>query len=82
MGPSRRHLTSNRPGYIGLEAAAVRPRMGVSVTLLERAPRVLARIAGAELSISYEAEHRARHCTPDRGRRRCGHNAWANTFAP
>jgi 3-phenylpropionate/trans-cinnamate dioxygenase ferredoxin reductase subunit len=46
-------------GYIGLEAAAVLTRMGCQVTLLEAAPRVLARVAGPELSAFYEGEHRA-----------------------
>lgn len=46
-------------GYIGLEAAAVLTKMGCHVTLLEALPRVLARVAGPELSAFYEAEHRA-----------------------
>ena len=46
-------------GYIGLEAAAVLTKLGKSVTLLEALPRVLARVAGEELSAFYEAEHRA-----------------------
>jgi 3-phenylpropionate/trans-cinnamate dioxygenase ferredoxin reductase subunit len=46
-------------GYIGLEAAAVLTKLGCKVTLLEALPRVLARVAGEELSTFYEAEHRA-----------------------
>ncbi|EIZ79174.1 DdmA1 [Novosphingobium sp. Rr 2-17] len=46
-------------GYIGLEAAAVLSKMGLEVTLLEALPRVLARVAGEELSSFYQAEHRA-----------------------
>jgi 3-phenylpropionate/trans-cinnamate dioxygenase ferredoxin reductase subunit len=46
-------------GYIGLEAAAVLIKLGRKVTLLEVLPRVLARVAGSELSAFYEAEHRA-----------------------
>jgi 3-phenylpropionate/trans-cinnamate dioxygenase ferredoxin reductase subunit len=46
-------------GYIGLEAAAVLRKLGKQVTLLEVLPRVLARVAGEELSAFYEAEHRA-----------------------
>ncbi len=46
-------------GYIGLEAAAVLTKLGKTVTLLETLPRVLARVAGEELSRFYEAEHRA-----------------------
>jgi len=46
-------------GYIGLEAAAVLTKLGKKVTLLEALPRVLARVAGEQLSAFYEAEHRA-----------------------
>ncbi|MGN5373584.1 NAD(P)/FAD-dependent oxidoreductase [Sphingomonas hankookensis] len=47
-------------GYIGLEAAAVLTGAGRAVTVLEAAPRVLSRVAGAPLSAFYEREHRAR----------------------
>jgi 3-phenylpropionate/trans-cinnamate dioxygenase ferredoxin reductase subunit len=46
-------------GYIGLEVAAVAAKAGLSVTAIEAAPRVLARVAGPEISAFYEAEHRA-----------------------
>ncbi len=46
-------------GYIGLEAAAVLTKLGCSVTVVEALPRVLARVAGEELSRFYEAEHRS-----------------------
>ncbi len=46
-------------GYIGLEAAAVLTKLGKPVTLFETLPRVLARVAGEELSAFYEREHRA-----------------------
>lgn len=46
-------------GYIGLEAAAVLTKFGKNVVLLEALPRILARVAGPELSAFYEAEHRA-----------------------
>ncbi|MXO91544.1 NAD(P)/FAD-dependent oxidoreductase [Pontixanthobacter aquaemixtae] len=46
-------------GYIGLEAAAVLRKMGRNVVLLEALPRVLARVAGEELSAFYQEEHRA-----------------------
>ncbi len=46
-------------GYIGLEAAAVLRKLGKDVTLLEMLPRVLARVAGPQLSTFYEGEHRA-----------------------
>ncbi len=44
-------------GYIGLEAAAVLRKMGKKVTLLEALDRVLARVAGEELSTFYQDEH-------------------------
>ena len=46
-------------GYIGLEAAAVMRKMGKQVTVLEALDRVLARVAGPQLSRFYEGEHRA-----------------------
>jgi len=46
-------------GYIGLEAAAVLHKLDHKVVLLEALPRVLARVAGQELSDFYQAEHRA-----------------------
>ncbi len=45
-------------GYIGLEAAAVLNKAGKKVVLLEALDRVLARVAGVELSRFYEKEHR------------------------
>lgn len=45
-------------GYIGLEVAAVAVRHGAAVTVVEAAPRVLARVAGAEISAFYEKAHR------------------------
>lgn len=45
-------------GYIGLEAAAVLNKAGKKVVLLEALDRVLARVAGADLSRFYEKEHR------------------------
>ncbi len=53
------HVAVVGGGYIGLEAAAVLTKLGKSVTLLEALPRVLARVAGPDLSAFYEAEHRA-----------------------
>ena len=46
-------------GYIGLEAAAVLTKLGKRVVLLEALPRILARVAGEELSSFYEQDHRA-----------------------
>jgi 3-phenylpropionate/trans-cinnamate dioxygenase ferredoxin reductase subunit len=45
-------------GYIGLEAASALRKLGKEVLLLEVLPRVLARVAGEELSAFFEAEHR------------------------
>ncbi|HEX8380350.1 MAG TPA: FAD-dependent oxidoreductase [Allosphingosinicella sp.] len=47
-------------GYVGLEAAAVLRKLGKEVVLLEALDRVLARVAGPEISHFYAAEHRAR----------------------
>ncbi|HEX6374390.1 MAG TPA: FAD-dependent oxidoreductase [Allosphingosinicella sp.] len=46
-------------GYIGLEATAVLRKLGKEVVLVEALDRVLARVAGPEISHFYEAEHRA-----------------------
>lgn len=46
-------------GYIGLEAAAVLNKLGKQVVLLEALDRVLARVAGPDLSAFIEARHRA-----------------------
>jgi len=45
-------------GYIGLEAAAVLRKLGCEVTLVEMLSRLLARVAGEELSAFYAEEHR------------------------
>ena len=50
-------------GYIGLEAAAVARQMGLDVTVLEMAPRVLARVTSPVMSAFFEAEHRAKGVT-------------------
>ena len=47
-------------GYIGLEAAAVLTKLGKPVVLVEALDRVLARVAGEELSRFVEDAHRAR----------------------
>lgn len=57
--PSVRDVVIIGGGYIGLEAAAVLTKLGKQVVLLEALDRVLARVAGPELSAFYEAEHRA-----------------------
>jgi 3-phenylpropionate/trans-cinnamate dioxygenase ferredoxin reductase subunit len=44
-------------GYIGLEAAAVACKMGLEVTVLEMAPRILQRVAAPETSTFFRALH-------------------------
>lgn len=44
-------------GYIGLETAASLCKLGINVTVLEMAPRVLARVTAPELSAFYERVH-------------------------
>jgi 3-phenylpropionate/trans-cinnamate dioxygenase ferredoxin reductase subunit len=46
-------------GYIGLEAAAVARTMGLDVTVLEMADRVLARVTSPVMSAFFEGEHSA-----------------------
>ena len=46
-------------GYIGLEAAAVASKLGLSVTLVEAAERILQRVAAPETSDFFRALHRA-----------------------
>jgi 3-phenylpropionate/trans-cinnamate dioxygenase ferredoxin reductase subunit len=45
-------------GYIGLEVAAVAIQLGLQVCVLERLPRVLARVTAPEVSSFYESIHR------------------------
>lgn len=44
-------------GYIGLEAAAVARKLGLAVTLIEAAPRILGRVASAETADAIRALH-------------------------
>jgi len=57
LEPGRR-LVIVGGGYIGLELAAVAARRGVEVTVLEQAPRVMARGVGPIVSAFYERLHR------------------------
>ncbi len=50
-------------GYIGLEAAAVARKLGLEVTVLEMAPRILQRVAAPETSDYFRALHTARGVT-------------------
>ena len=59
IAAGRRRAVVVGGGYIGLEAAAVLTKLGCEVVLLEMLDRVLARVAGEDLSRFYEAEHRA-----------------------
>lgn len=56
MQPGRRIIIIGA-GYIGLEAAAVARQMGLDVTVVEMAPRVLARVTSEVISAFYTAEH-------------------------
>ncbi len=47
-------------GYIGLEVAATARELGLEVTVLEMADRIMNRVTCAEISSFYEAEH-SRH---------------------
>jgi 3-phenylpropionate/trans-cinnamate dioxygenase ferredoxin reductase subunit len=54
---SGRRLVIVGGGYIGLEVAATAREMGVSVTVLEMAERVMNRVTCPEVSAFYQAEH-------------------------
>lgn len=58
--PRARRVAVVGGGYIGLEAAAVLRTMGKEVVLVEALDRVLARVAGVDISRFYEEEHRKR----------------------
>jgi 3-phenylpropionate/trans-cinnamate dioxygenase ferredoxin reductase subunit len=53
-----RHVLIIGGGYVGLEVASVAVRQGLRVTVLEAAPRLLARVAPPEISTFYEQVHR------------------------
>ncbi|MDO5648549.1 NAD(P)/FAD-dependent oxidoreductase [Paracoccus sp. (in: a-proteobacteria)] len=50
-------------GYIGLEAAAVARKLGLTVTLIEAAPRILGRVAATETADMIRALHQAHGVT-------------------
>lgn len=52
-----RHLMVLGGGYVGLETAAVTVKAGLSVTVVERAARILERVACAETSDAIRALH-------------------------
>lgn len=57
MAPGKR-LVVIGGGYIGLEAAAVAVKAGLHVTVLEAAPRILARVSGPDTAEFFANEHR------------------------
>ncbi|QIE43723.1 FAD-dependent oxidoreductase (plasmid) [Rhodobacteraceae bacterium SC52] len=52
-----RHMLVIGGGYIGLEAAAVAASRGLAVTLVEQAPRILARVAAPETATWFRNLH-------------------------
>lgn len=50
-------------GYIGLEVAAVAAKLGLHVTVVEMADRVMSRVVSAGVSEFYQQEHRAHGVT-------------------
>jgi 3-phenylpropionate/trans-cinnamate dioxygenase ferredoxin reductase subunit len=52
-----RHIAIVGGGFVGLEVAAIARARGASVTLLEVAPHVLARVAAPELALAFEQMH-------------------------
>ena len=56
MQPGRRLIVIGG-GYIGLEIAAVARKLDLTVTLIEAAPRILARVAAAETAAMIRALH-------------------------
>ena len=58
--PRGRRLVIVGGGYIGLEVAATARELGVAVTVLEMADRVMNRVTCPEVSAFYQAEH-AKH---------------------
>lgn len=53
------HLVVVGAGYIGLEAAAAARQMGLGVTVMELADRVLQRVTSPEISQFFETKHKA-----------------------
>ena len=60
--PGRRVLIVGG-GYIGLEAAAVAAKKGLTVTLIEAAPRILGRVAASETADAVRALHQGHGVT-------------------
>ena len=58
LGNSKR-LVIVGAGYIGLEVAAVTRQLGLDVTVIEMADRVMSRVVSKQVSSFYQAEHLA-----------------------
>jgi 3-phenylpropionate/trans-cinnamate dioxygenase ferredoxin reductase component len=58
LAPGRRVVVVGG-GYIGLECAAACAKLGLQVTVIEMADRVMSRVVAPEMSAFYEAEHAA-----------------------
>lgn len=54
-----RHVLVIGGGYIGLEAAAVSSKLGLKVTLIESAPRILQRVASVQTATFFQQLHRS-----------------------
>ncbi|MGK4005050.1 FAD-dependent oxidoreductase [Sorangium sp. So ce1036] len=69
VGAMRAHLVAGRhllligAGYVGLEVAAAAVELGMKVTVIDVAPRVLSRVTGPEVSAFIEGVHRERGVT-------------------
>jgi 3-phenylpropionate/trans-cinnamate dioxygenase ferredoxin reductase subunit len=57
--PSARRVVIVGAGYIGLECAASCAKLGLEVTVLEMADRVMSRVVAPEMSAFYTDQHRA-----------------------
>jgi 3-phenylpropionate/trans-cinnamate dioxygenase ferredoxin reductase subunit len=58
LAPGRRAVIVGA-GYVGLECAASLVKLGLAVTVLEMADRVMSRVVAPEMSAFYTTEHRA-----------------------
>jgi 3-phenylpropionate/trans-cinnamate dioxygenase ferredoxin reductase subunit len=79
FAPGRR-LVIIGGGYIGLEVAATARELGLDVTVLEMAERVMNRVTCTEISAFYEKEH-ARHGVRIICNARCARSPATHTHA-
>jgi 3-phenylpropionate/trans-cinnamate dioxygenase ferredoxin reductase subunit len=54
---NKKHVVIVGAGYIGLEVAAVTRQLGLDVTVVEMADRVMSRVVSPEISDFYQIEH-------------------------